>query len=229
MDKALWIVTGNKGGVGKSAVAKALVEWLEAGAITVTVMDGDSRTSDVAGTFKHRLTVHTFDLQDEGQWPMLADEVCQIQDERHIVINMPDGLTERMLAMLGRTTELTSQYGWDAKTLFVVNTLPDGLHMLPMLEDVVPAVVTVKNLCFGRPRSFTHFDSTYGDTRVGQVVLFPAMTGRVMTAVRESGLSFDEFVKQRGADASNFAYGKIVVADWNQAVSEAFDEILTEV
>ena len=229
MDKALWVVTGNKGGVGKSAVAKALVEWLEAGAITVTVMDGDSRTSDVADTFRQRLTTHTFDLQDEGQWPVLADEVCQIQDERHIVINMPDGLTERMLTMLGRAAELTSQYGWDAKALFVVNTLPDGLHMLPKLEDVVPAVVTVKNLCFGRPRSFTPFDAAYGGTRVGRVVLFPAMSGRVMSAVRESRLSFDEFAKQRGDDASNFVYGKIVVADWKQAVTEAFDEVLTEV
>ncbi len=229
MDKAVWFVTGNKGGVGKSAVAKALVEWLEAGAITVSVMDGDSRTSDVASPFKHRIPVHTFDLQDEGQWPLLADEVCRIDDERHVVVNMPDGLTERMLVMLGRTAALISEFGWDAKALFVLNTLPDGLHILPMLEDVLPVVVTVKNLHFGRPRAFTHFDTIYAPDRPGQVVLFPAMTGRVMTAVRESGLSFDEFTKQTGDAPSNFVYGKIVVADWNQGVGEAFDETLTEV
>ncbi|MFD2274825.1 hypothetical protein ACFS07_36680 [Undibacterium arcticum] len=51
MDKVVWLIAGNKGGVGKSVVAKSMVEWLRRNQTPVLIVDGDKRTPDVHASF----------------------------------------------------------------------------------------------------------------------------------------------------------------------------------
>jgi hypothetical protein len=229
VDKVLWLVTGNKGGVGKSVVAKALVEWLEAGSVDVAVVDGDKRTPDVAAAFAERLRTEAFDLQEETGWSRCGDYLCRLDHDGHVVANLPDGITERTVRFMERTVSLVENYGYATKALFVMNTLPDGLSLLKSLNASIPSLVPVKNLHFGRARAFTHFDEAYGAELEPRTVLFPAMSPNVMRVVRESHLSYAGFVAQRGDTVSNLLYPKVVVADWSLAVTEVFDDTLTEV
>lgn len=230
MDRVLWLVTGNKGGVGKSVVAKALVEWLHDGGVDVAIVEGDQRSPDVAAPFADRLTIGTFDLQDETAWARCADYLCHLDDhDGHVVANLPDGITERALRFIERTVSLIGNYGFSSKAAFVMNNLPDGLSLLTHLETCVPCLVPVKNLHFGRPRSFTHFDQAWGAERESRTVFFPAMNPTVMNLVRESHLSYSDFIVQRGDAPTNLLYPKFVVADWLLAVGEVFDDTLTEI
>ena len=123
---------------------------------------------------------------------------------------------------------LVQGYGYQVKVLFVMNTLPDRLHLFAHLAHAFPEVIPVKNLYFGKPTSFTHFDTAYGLKYGDRSILFPAMNGRVMHVVRESNLAFSDFIAQRDEAESNFTYAKIMVADWRDAMLEAFDDILMD-
>lgn len=226
MDKVVWLVAGNKGGAGKSVVAKSLVEWLKRQEVPITIVDGDTRTPDVASVFNTTYRTAQFDLHEDAGWPLFSDALCQPEIEGHVVTNLPDGINDRAIQFFERFATLVDGYGFQVKVLFVMNTLPDGLHLFARLADSFPEVIPVKNLHFGAGRTFGHFDEAYGGDHGDRTILFPSMNPRIMQVVRESNLSFSEFIQQADNSESNFTYAKIVVADWFDSMQEAFDDFL---
>lgn len=226
MDKVVWLVAGNKGGVGKSAVAKGMVEWLRLHETPVMVVEGDKRTPDVYDTFADFLPVEQFDLNEEIGWPLFSDFLCESEFDGHIVANLPDGISERAVLYFQRLERLALGYDFEVKVLFVINTLPDGLHLFEKLSESFKTVHPVKNLCFGSPSEFAHFDTKFLTRFEGKSVLFPQMSPKIMMLVRESNLSFQQFAEQTGDARTNFTYAKLVVADWRDSMFEALDEIL---
>ncbi|MGY8527633.1 P-loop NTPase [Paracidovorax citrulli] len=231
MDRVVWLIAGNKGGVGKSVVAKALAEWLQHADLPVTVVDGDARTPDVAAAFDGLLPTVRFDLHDANGWPAFSDYLCTADEDGvvvsgHVVTNLPDGISERAMLFFERFMHLVQAYGFAVKVLFVMNRLPDGLHLFGRLQQSFPDVIPVKNLAFGKVREFEHFDLAYGADVDERVVLLPAMNARIMGVVRESSLPFSAFLDQTTDVASNFIYAKLVVSDWRDSAFEAFDDVL---
>jgi len=240
MDRVVWLVAGNKGACGKSVFAKSLIDWLLSKQIPVTVAEGDHRTPDVAAVFDSQAAdseqAHTvlpcrrFDLREDG-WPEFSDYLCTPDDDGvlvsgHVVTNLPDAISDRAMLFFERFVHLVQAYGFEVRVVFVMNTLPDGLHMFGKLAGTFPNVTPVKNLAFGKARQFEHFDSAYGIEYDDRVLLFPAMTSSIMNVVRESNLSFSDFLDQRGNQPSNFSYAKLVVAQWRDNMLEALDDAL---
>lgn len=226
MDRVVWLVAGNKGGVGKSAVAKALAGWLRARPVPVIVIDGDGRTPDVARAFEDSLHVSQMRLDEDGGWREYADFIGAHRLVGHLVTNLPDGISERAIGFLDRFRIVAEAHGFTVKVLFVMNTLPDGLHLLSELGFVMQSLYPIKNLHFGAAGSFSHFDAAYGDTYADQTILFPALNPRIMSVARESGMSFGSFSTQRTESPSNFAMAKIAVAHWYADACESFADVL---
>lgn len=231
MDRIVWLVAGNKGGCGKSVMAKALIEWLQNQSARITVVDGDVRTPDVSAVFNSALPTRQFDLHDADGWPLFSDFLCTadadgVLVDGHVVTNLPDGINDRAVLFFERFIRLVQAYGFQVRVLFVMNTLPDGLHFFGRLAQTFPDVVPVKNLAFGKVREFAHFDAAYGADHDDRVLPLPAMNGRIMQVVRESNLSFGDFINQEGDQESNFIYARIVVAEWRTNMQEAFDDAL---
>jgi hypothetical protein len=241
MDRVVWLVAGNKGNVGKSVMSKCLTEWIHAGEQPVTVVEGDRRNPDVAAVYENpsdgranpklSFPCKHFDLQIEDGWPDFSDYLCTPDEDGilvsgHVVTNLPDAITDRAMLYFERFVRLVQAYGYQVRVVFVMNTLPDGLHLFGKLINVFPEVVPVKNLHFGKPRDFKHFDAAYGLDYEDRILMLPAMNQRIMHIVRESNLSFEDFTKQTGNDPSNFVYAKIVVATWQADMLEALDDAL---
>lgn len=231
MDRVVWLVAGNKGGCGKSVMAKCLVEWLRNSAHPVTVVDGDTRTPDVAAVFSDVLPTHRFDLHDVNGWPSFSDFLCTADEDGvvvsgHVVTNLPDGINDRAMLFFERFIRLVQAYGYTVRVLFVMNPLPDGLHFFGRLIQSFPSVTPVKNLNFGKVREFEHFDNAYGPEHGERALLLPPMNPRIMQVVRESNLSFSDFVAQQGDEESNFVYAKIVVSEWRDNMIDALDDAL---
>ena len=226
MDNVIWLVAGNKGGAGKSVVAKSLVEWLKEQGAPISIVDGDIRTPDVCSVFAEEFSTKQFALHEDSGWPNFTDYLCQNKIRGHIVTNMPDGINDRAILFFERFTKLVIAHGYQVKVLFVMNPLPDGLHLFSRLAQAFPDVIPVKNLHFGSSHAFVHFDSSYGDQFLENCVLFPQMNPRIMLVVRDSNLSYSAFLEQCDDSESNFLYAKLVVADWRDNMLEALDDIL---
>ncbi len=196
MDKVVWLVAGNKGGVGKSVVAKAFVEWLQIHETPVLVVDGDTRTPDVHLTFKNLLATEQFDLNDEAGWQQFSDFLCGTDFIGHTVTNLPDGISDRALLYSQRLAQLALAYHFQIKVLFVINTLPDGLHLFDQLRGSFDTIFTIKNLYFGEASEFEHFDITFAPSCDGRIILLPKMMPRIMALARKTQMPFYPFATQ---------------------------------
>ncbi len=226
MDKVVWLVAGNKGGAGKSVVAKSLVEWLKIQKVPITVIDGDQCTLDVYSVFNTLYRTEQFNLHDDSGWALFSDLLCQPDMIGHVVTNLPDGVNKRVIQFFQKFSTIVSYHGFQVKVLFVMNTLPDGLQLFLNLSEAFPTVIPIKNLFFGAGSKFTHFDAAYGHEYLDKTILFPRMNPNIMQVVRESNMSFSEFIQQRDNSENNFIYAKIVVSNWQAHMLEAFDDFL---
>ncbi|MFJ3317170.1 hypothetical protein ACIPLR_17585 [Herbaspirillum huttiense] len=222
MKSIIWLIAGNKGSVGKSAVAKAFIEWLEHNRQRLYVVDGDTRTPDVAQVYCVHYETLRPNLQEQRGWEQLADWLPQKQG--HIVANLPEGVTDRAIEYFESFAKIAGSQSFEVRVLFVMNTLPDGISLIRHLDRHFDTVA-VKNLHFGRPLDFVDFNLLY-EERDANTVYFPAMNRIAMTAARNSGLTFEEFTTQRNNSVTNLLSNKIVVAEWRQRVFEAFDDVL---
>lgn len=226
MDKVVWLVAGNKGGVGKSVVAKAFVEWLQLHETPVLVVDGDTRTPDVHLAFHDMFATEQFDLNDEAGWQQFSDFLCETDFVGHTVTNLPDGISNRALMYSQRLTQLAQAYQFQIKVLFVINTLPDGLHLFNQLRASFNTVFTIKNLYFGESSEFDFFDHTLAQSCEGRIILLPKMMPRIMALARASHMPFHQFATQEGDAKTNFIYARLVMAEWLSNVNEALDDVL---
>lgn len=226
MDKVAWLVAGNKGGVGKSVVAKSMADWLRFHTVAMTIVDGDKRTPDLYAAFHGTTRGHQFDLNEETGWAELSDFLCDDKLQGHIVINLPDGISDRAIQNFHRLERLAASYGFAVKVLFVLNTLPDGLNLLMSLAESFASVIPVKNLFFGSASEFRHFDECFAGQFDDKTILFPSMHAGLMMVYRESHLTLSEFIEQTDDAASNFTYAKIAIADWRDSMFEALEDAL---
>lgn len=226
VERVVWLVAGNKGNVGKSVVAKTLAGWLKDRPAPVIVIDGDARTSDVAQAFEDSLHVSRMRLDEDTGWREYADFIGGNRLVGHLVTNLPDGLTEKAIGFLDRFRAVAYAHGFTVKVLFVMNPLPDGLHVLSELGFVMRDVYPVKNLHFGRADEFKHFDSAYGNDYVDRTIRFPALNPQLMNVAREAGIAFASFATQKGNAKTNFLMAKLAVAHWYADACEALSDTL---
>lgn len=228
MPKTVWLVAGNKGNVGKSVVAKAMVEWHQNRGEDVIVVDGDIESGDVAQAFKDEVDmVEQFDLSTGNGWAHFTDWICSENPDAQIVTNLPDGVTEKTLMALERYKPTVDAFGFVSRSLFVMNTLPDGLRLLPRLLKVVRHVYPVKNLFFGPSRDFVFFEQKYARHFPNSTIFLPKLYGPVMNQIRADGLSYSQ-VLEGGNMPSHTVHSRMELAQWLDRVMAALDEVFTE-
>lgn len=98
MDKMLVIFShGEKGGVGKSAVASAALELLIESRRKVALVEGDVDNADVAQRYEHVMPVYRVRLSDPSEYQIAVNDLvnhlaeCIENGIEAVVINMPAG------------------------------------------------------------------------------------------------------------------------------------------
>lgn len=223
----VWLVAGNKGSVGKSVVAKTLVEWLIHHGDGAMVADGDVE-ADVAKAFENRLSTTLFDLATTDGWAEFTDWICGLKASAPIVANLPDAVTERTLAALKLYIPSTVELGFKTRALFVMNTLPDGLNLLPRLVNAVREVFPVKNLFCGESADFLTFNRRYARHFSDTTIFFPQLNARIMNEIRAAGLSYAEVATARPNQPCSSLLHRLEVVGWLERAIDALDEVLVD-
>lgn len=187
----VWMISGNKGSVGKSAISIALIQTLLTanGESSVSVIDGDGRTPDVHRMCLRRLPAKVLDfrrLRPDSPQSMVEDDYFnelyrKLRISDHVVINTPDGADDQLMGWFDSTlqcTESLSQSDDDIdvhfKFLYVMNTGEDGLEYLTQLADRFQMLYPVRNLYFGSVERFRAFNDTYAQ-QFKAVLDFPVL------------------------------------------------------
>lgn len=178
----VWMVSGNKGGVGKSLFCLALASALELEGRKYAVLDGDGRTGDVYATFLRKCPARLADfreLRPESHY-CPQDEVYErmvhqlLKTSEHLIINTPDGADNILQKWFDMTLKHTESCGYQFKLMYLMSDRPDGLDLLPELADRFGYLFPIRNLYFGRPEIFDGFNRFHAH-RFHNVVDFPVL------------------------------------------------------
>jgi len=91
------VIHGDKGGVGKSMVAQALVDYLITEGEKVAIIESDTQNPDVARMFDKIVPIAHSNVRSENGWMDVMDFVMK-HPGHNIIMNTPAGIGEYMKA-----------------------------------------------------------------------------------------------------------------------------------
>ncbi|MGC0153602.1 hypothetical protein ACPRNU_14155 [Chromobacterium vaccinii] len=235
-----WLVSGNKGGVGKSATVIGLTSRLirNCGIQSVGIIDGDGRTPDIFRMCNRKIMARQLDfrlLKPESTLSMVEGDYERVLHgymraaASHIVINTPDGADQQLLSWFDSTLRHIEPYGTSRdvsfKFLFVMSPVPDGLEFLPQIAQRFDRLFPVRNLYFGSEEKFTDFNSLYAPA-FKRVVDFPRLGAGEMEKMKRLSLLPHEYINSRDASKRIHLLNKQRVMNWDSDVDEELFDVI---
>lgn len=181
MSGQLILVGGGKGGVGKSMVAMAALDYLRSVDADVLLIEADRQNQDVALAYRtfetmevarHAATlpenrraaystsmkpmeIEVVDLTSRDDWIGFG-RMIQAHKHRRVVVNTAVGMTDYLATHGNLIAEVIKDIGVDLVTLWPVNRQRFSLNALLSYADAVPIgrVHVLRNLLFGQPNQF---------------------------------------------------------------------------
>ncbi|WP_443093091.1 nucleotide-binding protein [Duganella callida] len=194
MAKNIYLIGGSKGGVGKSLVSMATVDYLMQRDEEVLLVDADTSNPDVWKAYKDIVRTDLLDLDKADDWIELIN-LCDNNPECIVVINTAarnnKGVSAYGTTLNGTLSELKRKL----VTLWVINRQRDSLELLKEYMDAIPdAIVHVmRNGYFGEERKFELYNSskrrTLVEERGGLSLTFPDLADRVSDDIYSKRLS----------------------------------------
>lgn len=199
--KNVYLVSGNKGGVGKSWVALTLVEFLKNNGKSVHIIETDDGNPDVLTPFiKHPadgVTGTTIKMDNEAALEQFIDTVVSAEEDA-IVINAAAGDNKNLESQETFYNNI-SELDCELKVLWVCNAEKDGVVALKQFLDSTNAktesivVVMNKKSCqdegnFGYLQSNLYKTISAGG---GKKMFFPVLPIRIAQTMRDSKETFN--------------------------------------
>jgi hypothetical protein len=187
MAKNIYLVGGSKGGVGKSIVTMATIDYLQTLGETVLLIESDTSNPDVYKAYRDSTRAELLNLDEADGWIQLVN-LCDANPECVVVINTA-ARNNRGVSAYGETLNSTlTELKRRLVTLWVINRQRDSLELLKQYRDAFPpsadtAVHVVRNGYFGDEAKFELYNGSKVreaiEERDGLSVTFPDLADRV--------------------------------------------------
>ena len=227
MAKPIYLVGGRKGGVGKSMVSMALVDYLQTLDADVLLIDSDTSNPDVWRTYEDSVETKLLNLDIDDGWMTLIN-ACADRPDSTVVINgaARDG---RGFGKYGRMlNDSLMELRRRLVTLWVINRQRDSLEMLKDFMTEIPdsAVHVLRNEYFDETDRFELYSGSELRKRVegrgGKSVTFPVLANRVTDTLYSTPMSIAEAMKELPIG------NRAELERWRRAAREMWEEIIDE-
>ncbi|CAA9892576.1 Protein MobD [Candidatus Methylobacter favarea] len=201
MAKKIVLIGGSKGGVGKSMVSMATVDYLQEQGESILLIESDTSNSDVWKTYKDSVAAELVDLDAADGWIHLVN-LCDSKPECVVVINTAARNNQGVSAYGNTLNNTLAELQRDLVTLWVINRQRDSLELLKDYMDAIPdtLVHVLRNGYFGDEKKFELYnDSKISGTvesRGGQSLNFPELADRVSDDLYSKRLSIAKALKE---------------------------------
>lgn len=222
----IFLVAGT-GGVGKSLVTMALLDYLYTQNSKILLVDSDTRTCDVSKSCHNVIDSKIIDLENARGWLELVD-LCESKPEFTILINtarLNDRSVSREILVLPDSLQELNR---ELITFWVIGRKKDGFNFLKDFKSSLAntTVHVVKNLFFGDESVFEQFKNSPLIKEVtkdgGKMLSFPKLNPEVS----------DEFFNNRiniAFAAKNLAFNlQEELNCWRGDVKQMFDSVFLD-
>jgi hypothetical protein len=191
MTNPIFLVGGGKGGVGKSMLSMALLDYLRAAENAPLLIETDTSAPDVWKAYKNDVENHCIDLEQKDGWLELLDVLDRNADTA-TVINTKAANQVGLRRFGGMLTEALRQQKRKLVALWVIDRKRDGLELLSgfvetLAQDERVEVHVVRNLYWGDEAKFDMYNGSQLrkeiEGRGGRTLNFPDVADRVAEAI----------------------------------------------
>ena len=189
----LYLVGGGKGGVGKSLITLALVDYLQRHDQTPMLVETDTSNPDVMKAIQSEIECMAFDLDHADGWINLVN-LCDEHQDKPVVVNTA-ARNNHGVARYGSTLGNTlDELNRQLVVFWVINRQRDSLELLREFTTHFPQALVhvVRNAYFGDADKFT----LYRDSNLRKIIEekglsldFPDLADRVSDDLRSKRLS----------------------------------------
>lgn len=229
---ALFAVGGCKGGVGKTMVALALVDYLLRRDWPILLVETDTSNPDVWRMYggEPGVVAEALDLDRAEGWIDLIN-LCEAHPGRVAVVNTA-ARNNRGVAAHGATlNRALPELRRRLVTLWVINTQRDSVELLEGYLDTLPGAVAhvILNTYFGPADHFGLYRSlpVSGEIarRGGRVLALDRLADRVTQDLYSRRLSVAKALRRGGPDALPLG-NRAELERWREEVARLFDALV---
>lgn len=234
--KTVWMISGNKGGVGKSLFCLALASALEMRSEQYAVFDGDGRTGDVYAAFARKCPARWGDFRElrpeshncpnDEEYEKILHQL--LRSSPNLIVNTPDGADSVLTKWFDVTLKHTEANNYQFKFVYLMSDRPDGLDILGELAKRFQFLYPVRNLHFGGEHLFTAFNRDYMDG-FNAVIDFPALRGEEVRMLFDVKTYPSEALNLKKQETKTYALPTLARARllaWQKKVNEAIVDLI---
>ena len=227
MAKNIYLIGGSKGGVGKSLVSMATVDYLQQRDQDVLLVDADTSNPDVWKAYKDIVRTDLLDLDQADDWIELIN-LCDNNPDSVVVINTA-ARNNKGVSAYGTTLNNTlTDLKRKLVTLWVINRQRDSLELLKEYIDAIPDTIVhvLRNGYFGEERKFELYNGSKRralvEERGGLSLTFPDLADRVSDDIYSKRLNI-------ASAAKDLPLGnRAELHRWRAAVKSLLDQLRHE-
>jgi hypothetical protein len=199
MTKPVYMISGSKGGVGKSIVSMALTHYLLKREEALLLVDADTANPDVGKAYGKAVETAYFNLDEKEGWMDLANVLGEHSD-RTVVINTPARSGEGVKLYGTLLTESMQELDRELVTLWVINSQRDSLQLLKEYVDAIQSGTThvMRNLYHGPERKFELYNSSKIRSAIeaqGKTVNFPEVADRISDQLHSERMTIQKVIE----------------------------------
>ena len=163
--KRMILVTGDKGGVGKSSFARGLLDVYQHLGINCRAYDSDRRNAQLYRHYQRSPSgVAEIDITTKGEADALLNDL-EAHPANVVLVDMPAGAGEWFEDLEAdlNLIESVAELCYRLTLVSVVSRVKDSINALRLLMDYCDHTVdyvVVKNLYFGEASKFARFDAS---------------------------------------------------------------------
>jgi len=201
MAKRIFLIGGSKGGVGKSMVSMAIIDYLQEQGESVLLIESDTSNPDVWKGYGECVETQLLNLDEADGWIQLVN-LCDSKPDSVVVINTAARNNQGVSAYGATLNSTLAELKRDLVTLWVINRQRDSLELLKEYMDAIPdsRVHVVRNGYFGEEKKFELYNGskirTAVESRGGLSLNFPDLADRVSDDIYSKRLSIAKALKE---------------------------------
>jgi len=201
MARNIYLIGGSKGGVGKSMVTMATVDYLLERGESVLLIESDTSNPDVWKAYKDSTETELINLDEADGWIQLVN-ICDSKPDNIVVINTAARNNQSVTAYGETLNSTLAELKRKLITLWVINRQRDSLELLKEYMDAIPntMVHVIRNAYFGEEKKFELYNNSKLratiEGRGGRSVTFPDLADRVSDDLYSKRMSISVALKE---------------------------------
>ena len=202
MSKPIYLVGGSKGGVGKSMVSMALIDYLQSNGESVVLIETDTSNPDVWKAYGKTTNGHLVNLEEADGWISLVNICGDEQNKDSIIVINTRAANNQGVKKYGETLDSTlEELNRELITLWVINRQRDSLELLKDFRESLPnsKISIIRNGYFGDESKYQLYNNSKIKVSIendgGKSLTFPDMADILADDIYTKRMTIDEASK----------------------------------